>query len=31
LLSKALKMQQNDEDRENEIVDEGFEDKIKKT
>jgi hypothetical protein len=30
LLSKALKIQQDDEDRKNEIVVEGFEDKIKK-
>jgi hypothetical protein len=29
LLSKALKMQQDDEDRKNEIGIEGFEDKIK--
>jgi hypothetical protein len=30
LLSKALKMQQDDEDRKNDIVVKGFEDKIKK-
>jgi hypothetical protein len=29
LLSKSLKMQQDDEDRKNEIVVEGFENKIK--
>jgi hypothetical protein len=30
LLSKALKLQQDDEDRKNKIVVKGFEDKIKK-
>jgi hypothetical protein len=30
LLSKALKMQQDDEDRKNEVIVKGLEDKIKK-